>query len=177
VASADAHNGLFAHLAGAAAARITEELGAMSQQAYRRRAAKPRLRTLRRVRGPITPRVVANVLGPFARDRVEGFFVIAVDEDLRWLGGCEIARGDRNGVEVEHDELVAYARSRGARAVYLGHNHTTDPDDEPEARPSGPDIILTRDLRVDLHKAGIALADHIIVARGIAWSVRQRRLL
>lgn len=69
-------------------------------------------------------------------------------------------------------EIAKRALELRASAVILVHNH---PSGDPE--PSKSDIAMTRDIRDGLKAVGIALHDHVVVARGGTISFKTRGFL
>lgn len=82
----------------------------------------------------------------------------------------EIYRGTLRRAAVETREILREGLLRGATAMVLFHTH---PSGDPS--PSHHDMLFTRELDRAGEVVGIELVDHLIVARGGAWtSLRQR---
>ncbi len=69
-------------------------------------------------------------------------------------------------------EVVRRALDLGSAAVILAHNHPSG-----DSAPSKQDIAITRDIAAALKPLGIAVHDHVIVARGGHSSLRSLGLI
>ncbi len=84
--------------------------------------------------------------------------------------GCEvIAIGSRLGVSATPAEVFKGALLANAASVVLGHNHTSG-----DPTPSAADLVFTRAAMRIGHDLGVAVLDHVIVARaGEFYSMRE----
>lgn len=96
---------------------------------------------------------------------------IFIDSESETVGALTI-EGERNRIHLPLHEIVRSAASAQAMLVLLAHTH---PSGDP--RPSRQDILLTRRLDACLHAQGMALYDHIILARDRYFSFRSSGLL
>jgi DNA repair protein RadC len=101
----------------------------------------------------------------------------ALDYEEVWLLGLDarnvlrtarrVAQGGAHGCAVLPRDILRPALRDGASAIILLHNH---PSGDPT--PSADDIVMTRALCAACDAVGIALLDHVVVARGGASSLR-----
>jgi DNA repair protein RadC len=101
---------------------------------------------------------------------VEEFWAIAVDVRHRVLVDTMLARGSLTGVEVHPRDVFRALIRASAAAVIFVHNH---PSGDPT--PSRQDIELTARLREVGDLCGIAVLDHVVVARDGYVSLAERR--
>ena len=117
-------------------------------------------------------RLVAYLRARMAHEKTETFRVLFLDTKNRLIGDEEQQRGTVNHTPVYPREVMKRALELTASAVIMVHNH---PSGDPS--PSKADIEMTRQVR-DVGKGlGIALHDHVIVARGGHSSFRAMGLL
>ena len=103
----------------------------------------------------------AALLTPrLARLDVEELHVLALDGRNRVLGSARIARGAVNQVLVTAREVFRPLVALGAARAIVAHNH---PSGDPT--PSEADAELTARLVVAGELLGIALVDHLVLAR------------
>jgi DNA repair protein RadC len=79
-----------------------------------------------------------------------------------------VAQGGAHGCAVMPRDILRPALREGASAIILVHNH---PSGDPT--PSPDDVLMTRALATACDAVGIALLDHVIVARDGASSLRE----
>ncbi len=103
---------------------------------------------------------------------VEQLRVLFLDSKNALIADEEQQRGTVNHTAVYPREVVKRALELGATAVILVHNH---PSGDPT--PSKADIEMTRQVRDAAERLGVALHDHIIVARGKHASFKTLGLL
>ena len=106
-----------------------------------------------------------------ARERVEQFRVLFLDNKNRLLADEAQSRGTVNHTPVYPREVVKRALELHATALILVHNH---PSGDPA--PSAEDIAMTRD-QAAAEALGVALHDHVIVGNGRVLSFRAEGLL
>ncbi len=102
----------------------------------------------------------------------EQFFVLSLDNRLRLIHADEAARGTPDQVSVFPRTVVSLLIRRGATGCVLSHNH---PSGTPT--PSGEDLRLTETLRDLTEPLGITLYDHILVAGGQGYSLREMKYI
>ncbi len=107
-----------------------------------------------------------------ARERIEQFRVLFLDNRNRLLADEAQARGTVNHTPVYPREVVRRALELHATALILVHNH---PSGDPT--PSREDIAMTRQVQQAAEALSIVLHDHVIVGNGRWLSFRQEGLL
>jgi DNA repair protein RadC len=107
-----------------------------------------------------------------AHGEVEQLRVLFLDSKNGVIGDEELQRGTVNQTAVYPREIVKKALLQGATALILVHNH---PSGDPT--PSRADIEMTRQVREAAEKLGIALHDHVVIARGRHASFKSMGLL
>lgn len=99
----------------------------------------------------------------------EEVWLIGLDGRNGLLFTRNVARGGMHGCALTAKEVLRPAIREGACAIVLVHNH---PSGDPT--PSPDDVLLTNALSLAAEAVGIALLDHVIVARGGAESLLER---
>ena len=117
-------------------------------------------------------RLVAYLRIRLAHEKTECFRVLFLDTKNRLIGDEELHRGTVNHTPVYPREVMKRALELAATAVIMVHNH---PSGDPS--PSRADIKMTLQLRQLGQGLGIALHDHVIVARGGHASFRALGIL
>lgn len=107
-----------------------------------------------------------------ARDRVEQFRVLFLDNKNRLLADEALSRGTVNHTPVYPREVVKRALELNASALILAHNH---PSGDPA--PSPDDIAMTREISVAAEALGLVVHDHVVIGNGRSLSFRARGLL
>jgi DNA repair protein RadC len=107
-----------------------------------------------------------------ARERVEQFRVLFLDNRNRLLADEAQARGTVNHTPVYPREVVKRALELHATALILVHNH---PSGDPT--PSREDIDMTREITSAAAALSIVLHDHVVVGNGRWLSFRKAGLL
>lgn len=107
-----------------------------------------------------------------AHREAEHFRVLFLDRKNALIADEEQGRGTVDHVPVYPREVVKRALELGASALIVVHNH---PSGDPT--PSQADIAMTRRLAEASAALGLALHDHLIVARGGHTSFRAEGLL
>jgi len=103
---------------------------------------------------------------------VEQLRILFLDAKNGVIEDEELQRGTVNHTAVYPREILRRALDHGATALILVHNH---PSGDPT--PSRADIEMTRQVREAAEKIGVALHDHVIVARGKHTSFKSMGLL
>ena len=107
-----------------------------------------------------------------ARERVEQFRILFLDNKNRLLADEPQARGTVNHTPVYPREVVKRALELNATAIILVHNH---PSGDPT--PSRDDIIMTQQIAEAARTVSVAVHDHVIVGNGIWTSFRREGLI
>jgi DNA repair protein RadC len=107
-----------------------------------------------------------------ARERVEQFRVLFLDNRNRLLADEAQARGTVNHTPVYPREVVKRALELHATALILVHNH---PSGDPT--PSADDIAMTSEVKQAAQALSVVLHDHVIVGNGRWLSLRREGLL
>lgn len=106
------------------------------------------------------------------RERIEQFRVLFLDSKNRLLSDEVLGRGTVNHTPVYPREVLKRALELNAGAIVLVHNH---PSGDPS--PSEDDIIVTGEIKAATRILQITLHDHVIVANGRWFSLRQNGML
>ncbi len=117
-------------------------------------------------------RLMTYLNATLARERVEHFRILFLDNRNRLLADEAQARGTVNHTPVYPREVVKRALEVHATALILVHNH---PSGDPT--PSRDDIEMTQEIKAAATALGIVLHDHVIVGNGRWLSFRQEGLL
>jgi len=96
-----------------------------------------------------------------AREKVEQFRVLYLDNRNRLLADVPQAKGTVNHTPVYPREVVKQALDLHATAMILVHNH---PSGDPS--PSEDDIVMTKEIKRAAQALSIVLHDHVIVGNG-----------
>ena len=135
---------------------------------------------LRLVRGEVQAQPVLTrwdllldyLTAAMARDRVEQFRVLYLDNKNRLIADEAQSRGTVNHTPVYPREVVKRALELHASALILAHNH---PSGDPA--PSAEDIAMTREIGRAATALGVVVHDHVIVGNGRTVSFRAEGLL
>ena len=106
------------------------------------------------------------------RSAVEEFHLLFLDRKNRLIADEAQQRGTVDHTPVYPREVVKRALELGASALILVHNH---PSGDPT--PSQADIAMTREIKEVAEKLGIAVHDHVVIAKGGHASFRALGLL
>ena len=117
-------------------------------------------------------RLMEYLQSVLAREKVEHFRVLFLDNRNRLLADEAQARGTVNHTPVYPREVVKRALDLHATAIILVHNH---PSGDPS--PSQEDIEMTREIKKAATALSIVLHDHVIVGNGQWVSFRKSGLL
>ena len=101
----------------------------------------------------------------FYGSTVEELYVLCLDGQCRLLRAVRVQRGTVDSVGIHPREVAEAALRAGARYAILAHNHVAA-----SAEPSREDYQLTKRLMHALNSIGVVLLDHIIIAKGEAYS-------
>lgn len=104
--------------------------------------------------------VVAYLRARMAQAPVESVLLLLLDSRRRLIRELCLSTGAVESALLAPREVIRAVLNANARAVILAHNH---PSGDPA--PSAADRELTRQIAVLLDGVGVALFDHIIVAR------------
>jgi DNA repair protein RadC len=107
-----------------------------------------------------------------ARERVEQFRILFLDNKNRLLADEAQARGTVNHTPVYPREVVKRALELNATAIILVHNH---PSGDPT--PSRDDIIMTQQIAEAARTVAVLVHDHVIVGNGTWTSFRREGLI
>ena len=107
-----------------------------------------------------------------ARQSTEQFRILFLDRKNRLIADEVQQRGTVDHTPVYPREVVKRALELGASALILVHNH---PSGDPT--PSQADIAMTREIQGAAEKLGIAIHDHVVIARGGHASFRSQGLI
>ena len=135
---------------------------------------------LRLMKAEITGRPILNdwdrlmdyLQAVLARERVEHFRILFLDNRNRLLADEAQARGTVNHTPVYPREVVKRALELHATALILVHNH---PSGDPT--PSRADIDMTLEIKSAAAALAIVLHDHVIIGNGKWLSFRREGLL
>jgi DNA repair protein RadC len=105
-------------------------------------------------------------------ERTEQFRILFLDTRNQLIADEPQQRGTVNHTAVYPREVVKRALELGASAIIMVHNH---PSGDPT--PSRADIDMTKEVRDAGKKLGIAVHDHVIIARGGHTSFKTLGLL
>ena len=101
-----------------------------------------------------------------AGERIENFYVIALNAQCRILGARKIATGSLSEVSAYPRLVMETALNYNAHSVLLSHNHPGG-----TCAPSAEDIASTQQLQRLLAGVGIIVLDHMIIAGASAYSM------
>lgn len=107
-----------------------------------------------------------------ARERVEQFRILFLDNRNRLLADEAQARGTVNHTPVYPREVVKRALELNATAIILVHNH---PSGDPT--PSRDDILMTQQIAEAAQTVSVVVHDHVIVGNGRWLSFRREGLI
>jgi DNA repair protein RadC len=105
-------------------------------------------------------------------ERIEQFRILFLDTKNQLIADEAQQKGTVNHTPVYPREVVKRALELGASAIIMVHNH---PSGDPT--PSKADIEMTKEVRDAGRRLGIALHDHVIIAKGGHTSFKTLGLL
>lgn len=105
-----------------------------------------------------------NLLG---NENVEKFVMVTLDNSNKIISCRNLASGSTKHLKVYSRDVVQFALLDKASRVLISHNHPVG-----NTAPSASDIDFTLELRNTLNAVDIELADHIIVGKDNAKSMR-----
>ncbi|MBC7800403.1 MAG: DNA repair protein RadC [Gemmatimonadaceae bacterium] len=117
-------------------------------------------------------RLMEYLTAVLARERVEQFRILFLDNRNRLLADEAQARGTVNHTPVYPREVVKRALELHATALILVHNH---PSGDPA--PSRDDIEMTTLIKQAATALSVVVHDHVIVGNGRWFSFRREGLL
>lgn len=117
-------------------------------------------------------KVLAYCRAAMAHEQIEQFRLLFLDSKNRLIADEPQQHGTVNHTPVYPREVVKRALELGATAIIMVHNH---PSGDPS--PSKADIEMTRTVSDVAGKLGIAVHDHIIIAKSGHASLRSMGLL
>jgi DNA repair protein RadC len=117
-------------------------------------------------------RLIAYLTAVLARESIEHFRILFLDEQGRLRADEAQARGTVNHTPVYPREVVRRALELGATSIILVHNH---PSGDPT--PSADDIAMTGMIKDAAMALGLQVSDHIIVGNGRWLSFAKEGLL
>jgi DNA repair protein RadC len=117
-------------------------------------------------------RLMSYLNAVLARERVEHFRILFLDNRNRLLADESQARGTVNHTPVYPREVVKRALELHATAIILVHNH---PSGDPT--PSPDDLAMTREIVQAATALSIVVHDHVIIGNGRWLSFRQKGML
>lgn len=106
------------------------------------------------------------------RLRHEELFVVFLDEQSRFIHSQAFSTQQNNEVSVRIDKIYRKAIDLECRRLLLAHNHPSG-----DHRPSEDDYRANSRLKQVGEALGITLVDHLIVASGTIFSMREGRAL
>lgn len=119
-----------------------------------------------------SPRDVYNLLGADMRYRdQEHLRVLLVSTNSEVLGVHEIYKGTVNSAAVRVAEVLRPAIRENCPSIIVVHNH---PSGDPT--PSGPDIMITRQIKQAAELMDIELLDHVVIGGRTFVSMKDRGL-
>ena len=119
-----------------------------------------------------SPRDVYNLLGADMRYRdQEHLRVLLVSTNSEVLGVHEIYKGTVNSAAVRVAEVLRPAIRENCPSIIVVHNH---PSGDPS--PSGPDVMITRQMKQAAEMMDIELLDHIVIGGRTFVSMKDRGL-
>ncbi len=170
--------GSFSEALSAEPARLLEVEGIGQEAATALKTIQASAQRL--TRGPVRDRAIISswdTLVDYCRttmafETTEQFRVLYLDRKNRLITDEVLGRGTVDHTPVYAREVVKRALEVAASAVILVHNH---PSGDPT--PSRADVEVTRQVTEAADKLGIAVHDHVIVAKRGHVSLRERGLL
>ena len=117
-------------------------------------------------------RLIGYLTAVLAREKIEQFRILFLDEADRLIADEAQARGTVNHTPVYPREVVRRAIELEAAAIILVHNH---PSGDPT--PSREDLAMTTQVVEAAAVLGIVVRDHVIVGNGRWTSFREAGLL
>ena len=102
----------------------------------------------------------------------ERMIAVYVDHAVRLLKIINLEEGSSAGIEVNRQRILREGLAIGAAGFVLLHNH---PAGDPH--PSNADKVLTRSLFALAQGLEMPMIDHLIVAGGLVWSMKEDRLI
>ncbi len=117
-------------------------------------------------------RLIGYLTAVLAREKIEQFRILFLDEGDRLIADEAQARGTVNHTPVYPREVVRRALELEAASIILVHNH---PSGDPS--PSREDLAMTAQVVEAAAVLGLAVRDHVIVGNGRWTSFQEAGLL
>ncbi len=107
-----------------------------------------------------SPRDVYNLLGAgMIQEDQERLHVLLLSSNSQLVANHEIYKGTVNSAAVRAAEVLRPAIRENCPSIIIAHNH---PSGDPS--PSGPDVLVTRQIKQAAELMDIELLDHIVIA-------------
>lgn len=107
----------------------------------------------------------------FKGEKTETLFMLCLDEKHRLCACEEVSKGNKDSTSARLKELAQICVRRNSSDVILAHNHPSGC-----CVPSQQDFMMTRKTHEFLQGMGICLHDHIIVADGEYYSMKEHHV-
>jgi len=119
------------------------------------------------------PESVMNFFKGTIRDlKRETFRIILLDKGHAVIKEVSLGEGTVDQMAIHPREVVRQVINAEASAVVLAHNHPSG-----RCEPSREDREITAKIKTILSELGVAVLDHLIIARGAYYSFREHGLL
>lgn len=102
----------------------------------------------------------------------ETFRIILLDKGHAVIKEVSLGEGTVDQMAIHPREVVRQVINAEASAVVLAHNHPSG-----RCEPSREDREITAKIKTILSELGVAVLDHLIIARGAYYSFREHGLL
>ncbi len=167
------HFGSLAAVFDASVEELTKVEGVSKNTACLFKAIVPAARAYNKSKYVTPPRMNDSseasdyLLGKYLGVTEEMLSVVGLDNRFAVLSFDIIAKGAVDNVNLDTRKLVNMLLNKGATAAVLAHNHPRG-----YAAPSTADITTTREIVDTLHRVGVRVIDHIIIAEDRTVSLR-----
>lgn len=102
----------------------------------------------------------------------EVLWAVFITPDNKLKGIEQIAIGDSNTVEADHDLVLKRVVANGVKKFAVLHNHPSG-----AATPSRNDMMVTQSLLLEAYEKNLLLVDSLVVNNRHVGSIRQGRYL
>lgn len=121
----------------------------------------------------VSSEIIADYLKKkLGRMKKEHFLLLLLDSKNCLIKIVSISVGTLNSSLVHPREVFKEAIQASAASIILAHNHPSG-----DIEPSKDDLVITKRIIEAGKILGISVLDHIIVARGKAFSFREKKLM